>query len=69
VEVASSRAAARGSRCALSGESTRRGADGRAPFAAGKAPGAAQVWERTVATSGPRCRDLRLGSSLGRDEG
>jgi hypothetical protein len=40
-------------RCVLDGVSTHRGADGRAPFLAGREQGAVQVSARTAVTSVP----------------
>ena len=63
------RAAARGECCVPSGENIRRVASDLSPFLAGRAQDAARVSARTVATSAPRCLNLRLRSSLVRDEG
>lgn len=45
------RATAKGECCVPSGENIRRVAGDLAPFSAGRAQGAAQVWARTAETS------------------
>jgi hypothetical protein len=68
VEAAYFRASAKGECCVPSGENIRRVAGDLAPFSAGKAQGAAQVWARTAETSAS-CLNPRLRSNLVRDEG
>jgi len=69
VAAAYFRATAKGECCVPSGENIRRVAGDLAPFSAGRAQGAAQVWARTAETSASYCLNLRLRSNLVRDEG